>query len=111
MATIYMTLLGKRGLRELAEQNLSKAHYLADSLQSRGAERVFSGPFFNEFVIRPTTRTAREVNSIALAANIVGGLELGRFFPELEGTLLVCATETTKRADMDRYTECFGRIR
>ena len=49
MATIYMTLLGKRGLRELAEQNLAKAHYLADSLQSTGAERVFSGPFFNEF--------------------------------------------------------------
>ena len=57
MATIYMTLLGKRGLRELAEQNLAKAHYLSDSLQSTGAERVFSGPFFNEFVVRPKTRT------------------------------------------------------
>ena len=108
MATIYMTLLGKRGLRELAEQNLAKAHYLADSLQSTEAEPVFSGPFFNEFVVRPTARTAREVNARALASNIVGGLDLDRFFPELAGTLLVCATETVKRADMDRYTECFG---
>ena len=107
MATIYMTLLGKQGLRELAEQNLAKAHYLASSLQSTDAELVFSGPFFNEFVVRPTARAAREVNAIALASNIVGGLDLGRFFPELEGTLLICATETSKRAEMDRYTECF----
>src|SRR5437667_7657816 len=45
MATVFMTVYGKQGLRELAEQNLSKAHYLASRLKPR-----FSGPFFNEFV-------------------------------------------------------------
>ena len=46
MATVFMTVYGKQGLRELAEQNLAKAHYLAGKLKPR-----FSGPFFNEFVV------------------------------------------------------------
>ena len=107
MATIYMTLLGKQGLRELGEQNLAKAHYLLDSLRAASAEVPFSGPFFNEFVVRPTARTATEVNDLALESKIVGGLELGRFYPELEGALLVCATETVRRGEIDAYARCF----
>lgn len=107
MATIYMTLLGKRGLRELGEHNLAKARYLWDSLRASGAEIPFSGPFFNEFVVRPGARTAAAVNELALESKIVGGLELGRFYPELEGTLLVCATETSRRTDIDAYAGCF----
>ncbi len=109
MATVYMALMGKRGLRELAEQNLSKAHFLASALQASGAELRFSGPFFNEFVARPTRRSANEVNELALRSNVIGGLELVRFFPELEGTLLVCATETSTREAMERYATCFRR--
>ena len=109
MATVYMALMGRRGLRELAEQNLSKAHFLANTLQFSGAELPFSGPFFNEFVVRPTHRSAREVNELALQSKVIGGLELGQFFPELEGSLLVCATETTKREAMERYASCFRR--
>lgn len=108
MATVYMTLLGKRGLRELAEQNLAKAHYLAGEIVAAGAEQVFSGAFFNEFVVRPRGRSASEVNDLALSAKIVGGLDLGRFYPDLEGALLVCATETASREAMDRYASCFG---
>ena len=107
MATIYMALLGQRGLRELAEQNLAKAHYLAEAIRSAGAELPFSGAFFNEFVVRPTRKGAAEVNAQALDASIVGGLEIGRFYPELEGLLLVCATETARREDLDAYAECF----
>src|SRR5205814_10388831 len=55
MATVFMTVYGKQGLRELAEQNLSKAHYLASSLNRR-----FSGPFFNEFVAQG--RPPEEIN-------------------------------------------------
>ena len=107
MATIYLALMGRRGLRELAEQNLAKAAFLADSLRAAGAELPFSGPFFNEFVVRPRGTSAVSVNERALRERIVGGLELDRFFPELAGALLVCATETTKREDMERYAECF----
>ena len=52
MATVFMTIYGKEGLRELAEQNLSKAHYLAGKLPQR-----FTGPFFNEFVAVGTAET------------------------------------------------------
>ena len=57
MATVFMTIYGKEGLRELAEQNLSKAHYLAGKLPLR-----FSGPFFNEFVATTNGRTPEQIN-------------------------------------------------
>ena len=57
MATVFMTVYGKQGLRELAEQNLAKAHYLAGKLKPR-----FSGPFFNEFVARRDGRSPEEIN-------------------------------------------------
>ena len=107
MATVYMTVFGKQGLRELAEQNLSKAHYLAGEIEKRGGRRVFLGPFFNECVVRAEGAGA-EVNRRARKVGIIGGLDLGRFYPELDGALLVCATEMNRRADMDRYAASFG---
>jgi glycine dehydrogenase subunit 1 len=92
MATVYMTVYGKQGLRELAEQNLAKAHYLADQL-----ERRFTGNFFNEFVVR----APESINKDLLKKKIIGGLPLGRFYPELADSMLLCATEMTRRADMD----------
>src|SRR5258708_4411807 len=92
MATVYMTVYGKQGLRELAEQNLAKAHYLAGKL-----DRRFSGNFFNEFVVRAPESANKEL----LKKKIIGGLPLGRFYPELADSMLLCATEMTKRVDMD----------
>jgi glycine dehydrogenase subunit 1 len=103
MATVFMTVYGKQGLRELAGQNLSKAHYLAGKLPLR-----FSGPFFNEFVAAPAGRPAEAVNEALLERGIVGGLPLGRFYPELEGAMLVCATETSRREHMDILAETYA---
>jgi glycine dehydrogenase subunit 1 len=108
MATIYMSVFGKEGLRELAEQNLSKAHYLAEQIRVNGGRLAFNTPFFNEFVVRTNGAGAADVNGRALDDNIIGGLELGRFYPELEGALLVCATEVNKRDEMDRYAAKFS---
>ncbi len=107
MATVYMALMGKRGLRELAEQNLAKARFLAGAIRAAGASLPFSGPFFNEFVVRPAGRAPGAVNDLALRSKIIGGLELGRFFPELGDALLVCATETATRKSMEDYARCF----
>jgi glycine dehydrogenase subunit 1 len=96
MATVFMTVYGKQGLRELAEQNVAKAHYLASRLKPR-----FSGPFFNEFVAAPESQTAAEVSEKLLANGIVGGLPLDRFYPELAGSMLWCATEMNRREEMD----------
>ena len=98
MATVYMTVYGKQGLRELAEQNLAKAHYLAGKAKPR-----FSGPFFNEFVV--SVNDPEAVNKALLKKKIVGGLPLGRFYPELKDSMLLCATEMIKREDMDRLAE------
>ncbi len=102
MATIFMALYGKQGLRELAEQNLAKAHYLADRL-----ERRFSGPFFNEFVARANGRSPEAINRELAVSGIIGGLPLGRFYPELADSMLLCATEMSRREDMDRLVEIF----
>lgn len=100
MATVFMSLYGKSGLRELAEQNLAKAHYLASKLPL-----VFEGPFFNEFVAR--TKSPEQVNTALLKNKIIGGLPLGRFYPELKDAMLLCATEMSRRADMDAVAEAF----
>ena len=100
MATVFMTVYGKQGLRELAEQNLAKAHYLASGLSAR-----FSGRFFNEFVVKTNGRSPEEINQRLLDHRILGGLPLGRFYPELNDTLLLCATEMSRRESMDRVKE------
>ncbi len=108
MATVYMALMGREGLRELALQNLAKARFLAQSIAAAGGEPAFSGPFFNEFVVRPQHGTPQTVNDLALRRKIIGGLDLARHFPELGGALLVCATETATREAMEEYAACFG---
>ncbi len=108
MATVFMSVYGKEGLRELAEQNVAKARYLAGKTEEAGAKRVFSGPYFNEFVVRPKGLSGAQVNGKALDDKIIGGLELGRFYPELDGALLVCATEMNHRDEMDRFAQAFA---
>jgi glycine dehydrogenase subunit 1 len=103
MATVFMTVYGKQGLRELAQQNLAKAHYLAGNLKPR-----FCGKFFNEFVAKVEGKTPDEANKVLLKKKIVGGLALGRFYPELADSMLLCATEMSKRADMDAVAEALA---
>jgi glycine dehydrogenase subunit 1 len=102
MATVFMTVYGKEGLRELASQNLAKAHYLAGKLPHR-----FSGPFFNEFVASTNGRSPEEINQALRGKKIIGGLPLGRFYPELGDCMLLCATEMSARESMDTVAEAF----
>jgi glycine dehydrogenase subunit 1 len=103
MATVFMSVYGKEGLRELATQNLSKAHYLGGKLKKR-----FSGPYFNEFVAEAGPKDIAEINRDLEAKKIIGGLPLNRFYPELKNTVLLCCTEMTRRADMDQVAEAFA---
>ncbi len=102
MVTIFMTVYGKQGLRELAGQNLAKAAFLRKSLLAAGAEVLFeSSPRFHEFVVK-TGVAAADVNEELLTKNIIGGLPLAKWYPELgEGAALWCATELTTRAQME----------
>ncbi len=98
--TVHLSLLGRQGLRELAAANLDAAHGVADRLEAAGAARVFAAPFFNEFVVRaPAAAAAWD----GLAGDgLVAGYPLGRWFPELAGSLLVCVTETHSSEQVDR---------
>jgi glycine dehydrogenase subunit 1 len=100
MATVFMSVYGKEGLRELAAQNVAKSHYLAGGLDLR-----FNGNFFNEFVVRTRGKTPAGVNQALLEKKIIGGLDLGRFYPELKDCLLFCATEMSRREHMDAVKE------
>jgi len=104
MATVFMTVYGKQGLRELAEQNLAKAHYLAGKLPL-----AFDAPFFHEFVVRANGKSPEAINGELLTKKIIGGLPLGRFYPELKDSMLLCATEMSRRQDMDTVAASFRK--
>jgi glycine dehydrogenase subunit 1 len=102
MAAVFMSIYGKQGLRELATQNIAKSHYLASKLKTR-----FSGPFFNEFVASTNGKSPEEINNALLRKKIIGGLPLGRFYPELSDCVLLCATEMSNREQMDALAGAF----
>jgi glycine dehydrogenase subunit 1 len=102
-ATIHLCLLGKEGLREMAEQNLSKAHFALAQLETiPGVRRAFTGRVFNEFAVQ-FPRSVKLINAALLKEKIIGPLVLGRFYPELTKCGLVCVTETTPRAEIERF--------
>jgi glycine dehydrogenase subunit 1 len=100
-ATVYLSLMGRNGLRDLAEQNVELAHRAVDVLEAAGIKRRFTGPFFNEFVLRiPNPSTALEA---AERKQVLAGVALGNDYPEISDGLLVAVTE------MNRSDE-FGRL-
>ena len=108
-ATVHMTLLGKEGLREMAEQNLSKAHYALTELEKiPGVRRTFPSPFFNEFTVE-LPRSVKMVNAELLKEKIIGPFVLGSVYPELSKHALVCVTETTTRKEIDRFVAALNR--
>src|SRR5262249_22699123 len=99
-ATVHLSLLGKEGLREMAQQNLSKAQFaLAELSKIPGVRRTFNAPFFNEFTLE-MPRSVRILNHHLLRENIIGPLPLGTAYPELTKHALVCVTETTPRTEI-----------
>jgi glycine dehydrogenase subunit 1 len=105
MVTIFLTVYGKQGLRELAEHNLAKATYLK-SVLGADAKVLFDGaPRFHEFVL-DLPAGAEETNASLLGQKIIGGLPLAKWYPELgPNASLWCATELTTRKNMDCAAE------
>lgn len=99
-ATIYLGALGKVGYVELGEQIASNARYAAEAFEAAGCKRRFAGaPFFNEFVVDVPADFADK----ARAAGIVPGLDLGRFYPELAGSMLVTVGELNTKEEIDQF--------
>ena len=102
MATIFLSVYGKEGIRELAEHNLAKAEHTAKALSSQpGAKLRFTGaPRFHEFVLQ-TEEPVATFSDRLLENKIVGGIDLARWYPELANCSLWCATEVTTRESID----------
>ncbi|MEJ5359299.1 MAG: aminomethyl-transferring glycine dehydrogenase subunit GcvPA [Desulfobacterales bacterium] len=99
-AAAYLACLGKSGLRELARLNRDKAEYLKRGLAAKGVRLPFSAPTFNEFTaLFPPA--FRETHRRLAERGVVAGFPLERWYPELEGHYLLCATEVHERADLD----------
>jgi glycine dehydrogenase subunit 1 len=111
MATIFLSVYGKEGIRELAEHNLAKADYAAKTLSAQpGAKLLFHGaPRFHEFVLQ--TEEPPEALSQRLIENeIVGGIDLSRWYPELRNCTLWCATEVVTRAQIDAAAKVVAAV-
>ncbi len=108
MANIFMVVYGREGLKELATQNLAKAHYAAEQFGGK-AKVLFSGaPRFNEFVVQ-TEEDSYEINNRLLEQKIIGGFPLRKFYPELGNAALWCCTELTTRAQVDAAVKAVTR--
>lgn len=104
-ATVYLALMGKRGLQEVANLCLQNSHYLADEIQKlNGFRLAFPRPFFKEFVV--TTPVAPgEIIDRLLSHNIYAGIDLSVFDFDLPNGLLIAVTEKRSKEEMDLLVE------
>lgn len=109
-STVYMSMLGKNGLREVAELCYQKAHYAAQQFAALpGYELVTQTPFFHEFVVRCPYPVA-ELNEHLLEHGILGGYDLGEDYPEMENCMLIAVTEMNSRDEIDALVEVLSEI-
>ncbi len=109
-AAVYLTLLGKQGVRDVAHQSLQKAHYAQRAITALpGFSPSWERPFFHEFVVR-TAADPEELRAGLLEYHIIGGLPLGRFYPELSDCMLFCVTEARTKDEIDRPRHRVGGI-
>ncbi len=104
-ATVYMSSLGKEGIREVANLCTQKAHYLARRLDALdGVKLAFDQPFFNEFVLDLTV-PAKSLIAEMVEEDIFAGIDLAKTLPHSQNRLLVAVTEKRTREELDRYVE------
>jgi glycine dehydrogenase subunit 1 len=98
---IHLALLGKTGLRQVAELNYQKAHYAARRIAALPGFSVdMSLPFFNEFVVK-CSKPVAAINDALIAEGIIGGYDLGKDYPHLKDRMLMCVTEMNTREEID----------
>src|SRR3990167_2610320 len=108
MACIYLSLMGKEGLVELAQINLSRATYAKEKLASiKRVKPLFNAPIFNEFVLH--IPNASSVLEKLKTKNIFGGILLERYYEEMKDAVLVCVTEMNSKKEIDTFCEELGR--
>ncbi|VEF47817.1 glycine dehydrogenase subunit 1 [Bacillus freudenreichii] len=106
-ASVAMTALGKKGIKDMASQNIQKTHYAKEAFKKNGFELPLDGYHFNEFVVK-LNRPINEVNEGLLKKEMIGGYDLGRDYPELENHMLVAVTEMRTKEEIDQFIKELG---
>jgi glycine dehydrogenase subunit 1 len=105
-STVYLETMGRRGLQEVAQQCAQKTAYAAKRIEELDEFSIsFTGPRFNEFVVRAPTEAKQLLSRLAAERNITGGLALSRYYPDRPNEFLVCVTEMNSRAQIDALVE------
>jgi glycine dehydrogenase subunit 1 len=109
-SAVYMSLVGKSGLRQVAELCYQKAHYAAERItQIPGFNLCHDTPFFHEFAVC-CPRPVDEINSLLLDHEIIGGYDLGQDYPDLKDHMLIAVTEMNTREEIDLMCEVLQEV-
>jgi glycine dehydrogenase subunit 1 len=109
-SAVYLSVMGKQGLRQVAELCYHKAHYAASQIEKlEGFEIWNKGPFFHEFVVK-CPRPVEEINDSLLDFDILGGYDLGQDFPELADHMLVAVTEVVPKEAIDDLVDALQEV-
>lgn len=107
---VYLSVLGKTGLRQVANLCYQKAHYAAEQLSKiDGMGLCFTEPFFHEFAFC-VNRPVEEVNAHLLDHGIIGGYDLGQDYPALKDHMLIAVTEMNSKEDIDTFVEVLSEV-
>lgn len=107
-SSICMSALGKNGVREMAQQNIEKADYMAKSLQNKGFNVLNKSAFFNEFVVE-LPRPVKEVNTKLLESGFIGGYDLGIDYG-FDNQMLIAVTEQRTKEEIDKFVEALEAV-
>jgi glycine dehydrogenase subunit 1 len=109
-ATVYLSVMGPKGLQRVAELCYRKAHYAAQQIARLDGFRIWNeGPFFHEFVVH-CPRPVKEINDGLLDYDVLGGYDLGQDYPELADHMLLAVTEMNSKEDIDELVELLPEV-
>ncbi|SOC36196.1 aminomethyl-transferring glycine dehydrogenase subunit GcvPA [Ureibacillus acetophenoni] len=106
-SSVAMTALGKKGVQEIAKQNIVKTRFAKNAFEAAGFEVPFQGAHFNEIVVK-TNKPVQEINKKLLEKGIIGGFDLGRVYPELENHVLIAVTELRTKEEIESLVAEMG---
>lgn len=109
--SVYLSLMGKHGMRQVAELNFHKAHYAASEIAKLPGYTVQrEKTFFNEFVVKGP-KSVKEINDALITEGIIGGYDLGEDYPALKDHMLLCVTEMNSREEIDTLVNVLRSVK